>query len=444
MQRRGFLGLLLALIMAMGWMADDAAARQVGAMARRPRPGAVSGILDGFTAREIRGLRFLVDGKPRRIRVSGSTFTVPGLPPGEHEISIIDKILGGGVNFTLKITSGVTVDLGKIFLASGGRIEGSVFHVIDPVTGDSEPLAGVEVVAEPDFPVPLLGKARAAGFPKKLFAITDKDGFYAMDEVPVGPYRVSVVVPGLEAGVSFTFVGLGDISSIDFELRDVIEEGVATVTGVINAPDGSPAEGALVSILPQDVYFPFKVSPKSVAAAIRAGKGAGARPTVLPRLEFSTLTDQNGRYTLNVPSGYSSIAVYLDGTGGYFDTLALRPRETLVVSVNLEEAADIAPGSVNGFVTDAATKRPILGAQVTALLYFIQGGPDGGSFIIPPPKPLLAFTNKKGFYQIDGLPAGLIQFQVDAKGYQSEIREVEVPESGTATLSFALSRKKLR
>ena len=79
-------------------------------------------------------------------------------------------------------------------------------------------------------------------------------------------------------------------------------------------------------------------------------------------------------------------------------------------------------GTITGSVTDAATQRPIAGAQVRVL------GAELG-----------AVSDAAGGYRIGGVPAGARQVQATRLGYTANTLAVTVGAGGTATANFALA-----
>jgi len=265
-----------------------------------------------------------------------------------------------------------------------------------------------------------------------MVAITDESGAYAFRAVPPGSYRVSVVVPGFEAAVQFVYVSVGLTSVADFQLLEAIEEGVGTVEGTVTGSDGAPLLGALVTIYAEENYVPPRLSEDSRRAAAAAGRRV--EPKDIWRGWFSTLTDRSGHYSLNVPSGYLYLEVSADGFLPAVRSLVLRPDETLTVDVALEPAPPPVDGAVEGTVTDAKTGAALAGVRVEVLVPVVD---PGGT-----PLPLFtAYTDRRGFYRIKGVPQGVWGVSATLKGYAPQAVDVEIG-SGTVTVDFALYRKR--
>jgi hypothetical protein len=157
----------------------------------------------------------------------------------------------------------------------------------------------------------------------------------------------------------------------------------------------------------------------------------------LPRYDFSSLTDADGYYSLNVPSGYLRLFSFAEGYAEESRQLVLRARQTAVVDLRLAEPPPVLTGAVTGIVTDARTGRPLAGAEVAAQIAFIQGRADGQ--ILPPPFPTSAKTDKSGRYRIEGLPSGPLGFSASRSGYRPLELTTTVPEGGETKLDFRLT-----
>ncbi|AHG93613.1 TonB-dependent outer membrane protein, SusC/RagA (plasmid) [Gemmatirosa kalamazoonensis] len=86
------------------------------------------------------------------------------------------------------------------------------------------------------------------------------------------------------------------------------------------------------------------------------------------------------------------------------------------------QAAAQATGIVRGTVTDSATQRPVIGAQVT-----VGSGARG------------AVTNDAGIYVVRGVPAGDALLRVQRIGYASAERRVAVDANGVTTVNVTIT-----
>ncbi len=286
-------------------------------------------------------LALVVDGQRLNVhpRPDGS-FTIAGIPPGDHVISVVasDGELGAHISVETDDTGGA--DIGNVDLNVGGKIVGTVSKVEDD--GALTPIEGVQVTAtipevwildttevSPDvWPPP---DERPSDL--KIVGFTKADGSYTLEAVPPGEYEVRVVVPGLEAGVRWVTVTPKGTATANFYLRAAIDPGVGTIEGqVLSSESGEPIGGALVTIKRTEPYVP-NVPPDLPIP----GRGPDAGP-VEPWFgwySFATLTDSQGNYHLNVPSGYMTLSVFAEGFDPLWKPITIKPDETLTLNVAL-------------------------------------------------------------------------------------------------------------
>jgi hypothetical protein len=120
---------------------------------------------------------------------------------------------------------------------------------------------------------------------------TAEDGSYVVRNIESGSYRLTVSAEGLRAAQNYTWVDAGHSVALDFTLVPDYEEGVGTVKGTVIAGEGSEKAGQPL-----------------------AGAQVEARPPAsLQGPNFSTLTDSQGHFSLNVPAGFEEITAWADG-----------------------------------------------------------------------------------------------------------------------------------
>jgi len=263
-------------------------------------------------------------------------FRIENVPAGQHTVSLISNDGMAGAYVNCETGAGGVTNLGDVPAIIGGQIVGMATKTESG--GALTPLAGVEVIADPDVawteqdeePVPSNGED------VQFRAFTDERGSYLMPAVPPGSYVVTVNVPGLEQGINWVWVEQGRTAVADFQLRGVVEPGVGTVSGVISGISEDvqqPLEGATVEIFTDDFYW-MPIPPAE--PVIPEGAGSGVVPPPYRFREFRTITDANGSYSLNVPSGYLNISVWADGYEFVFESFVLQRNEHLVKGYVLE------------------------------------------------------------------------------------------------------------
>lgn len=309
-------------------------------------------------------LQILIDGKPVEAAVGDDgSFTVAGLPPGEH---VVDVIADGGFvagRSTFVITPGQTTEIPPIDLRGAGQIAGLVSK---KTSAGLEPLPGVEVVARGDVVV-ILGndgptlapEDGGAGQPLiyppppgvTYSAFTDESGSYVMKGVQPGSYFVTVVVPGLTPGYAYVTVQAGHTTPCDFILEPAIEPGIGTVRGtVVEAVSDptvvpTPIAGAEVVVM-MDERIVLVPGPEPSQPADGDLPDDVPMPPPIWWNTYRTLTDRNGEYSLNVPSGYGKIFVWAEGYEPAFDRLTVYPGQTTVKDFALKrlELPPLPPG----------------------------------------------------------------------------------------------------
>ncbi len=304
-----------------------------------------------------------VDGRPVKVRPgTNGSFTIPGVPPGAHTIGCIDPGGMQGGYVAVRVRRGQTVNAGDISPEMGGQIAGMVTRWLPD--GTLEPVAQVEVVATsgggiisvpaPTDPVPV-GRD-TAGNDVVINAFTDDSGSYLMKAVPPGPYDVSVVVAGNEPMIQFVWVEAGHTSVADFTLYPAPEQGVGTVTGTVTGEGEGPLEGAEITVTtgePWPVPVPLPVVRALADSRLDAGllpagtvPGGGGTvpeptdPNIPPYIEvrvFGTLSDQDGRYSLNLPVGTHWIECWLEGWEWQGDDIVIEKHKTITKDFVLQE-----------------------------------------------------------------------------------------------------------
>lgn len=285
--------------------------------------------------------QIMLDGAALDVRpAADGTFAIPNLPAGSHTIAFVSGLVG--IYLPVEVDPDKTTDVGEVVPVQGGQIAGLVCRRDDD--GTLTPLAGVEVLADPEPIYEIMGSTSPAqvetreGDSLSYKAITDENGSYVIPAVPEGAYVVTVNVPGLVQGVAYVWVGAGSTAPADFQLVATVEEGIGTIAGHVTAvlEAGNQAlAGALVTITSDGGWQPVPpTDPVILPDAIRSLGVAppGTDCIIAPPYifnQFSTLTASDGSYTLNVPSGHLQISVWAEGYEDAYDSLTLQPNETV-------------------------------------------------------------------------------------------------------------------
>ncbi len=390
-------------------------------------PSAAMGHVTGrvATAGGARAARFIftLDGVRVRARLKADRFTLRNLPVGGHTLAIFQAGTSRAAYVPVRIRRNATERLSRVELVVGGQITGIVTRVVDPHDTAGEPISGVEVVAErvsdDGTGGGKHGGRRVSPSTARLVAVTDKSGAYAFRGAPPGSYEVSVAVPGLEGGLNWVYVEANRTAVADFQLREAVEEGVGKVRGRISDAEGVPVEGALVSVYTDDVWA------ASTARGVR----------VINPGYFSTLTDENGDYALNIPSGHGHLIVYAEGYLPAQQNVLVRRRQVLVVDLSLEADTHSGLATLAGQVVNQAGE-PIAGAVITLTTPY--GGPaDGGGGVNPV---LTAETDKHGYFHFEAVPAGTWIAWVETSGYVPLEEVLELKPGVAKDIQFVMLR----
>ena len=305
-----------------------------------------------------------VDGRPVNVRPGANgQFTIPGVPPGAHTIGCVGPGGMQGGYVAVRVRRGQTVNTGPVVPETGGQIAGIVTRWLSD--GALEPVPQVEVVAtsgliglpEPMPTDPVVIGGGAADDEIVISAFTDDGGSYIMRAVPPGAYDVSVIVPGNEPLIQFVWVDAGHTSVADFTLYPAPEQGVGTVRGTVTGEGEGVLEGAEIMVTtgqPWPVPLPDPVLQALAKSHLDAGLtpgntepgGPGTVPNVPPWIEvrvFSTLSDQDGRYSLNVPVGTHWIECWLDGWEWEGDDIVIEKGKTITKEFVLGKWDDYPP-----------------------------------------------------------------------------------------------------
>ena len=311
----------------------------------------------------------LLDGRavPGAMRADGS-YVIGGVPPGEHRVGVVEA---GGLNggyATVLVPDGQDVEVPEIRPTLGGQIVGIV--TVEDEDG-LRALAGVQVTAVPADLVVIMRAAADNGTTvspppalPEFSAFTEDDGSYRIRAVPEGEYTVTVAQPEYEQGWQWVWVGAGQTAAADFRLRRAVEPGVGTVEGRVMGvtPEGVvPIEGAVVSIYSDTpwepigpIMLPGLVDPaddEGSDGGETGGGGEGDEPGGDPAeppgdigsmpppwfYGVTTLTDADGRYSLNAPAGYGSIDVWAPGFDSAWEEIVIEANQTLTKNFRLQQ-----------------------------------------------------------------------------------------------------------
>ncbi|GEM_PF-4307174 len=257
----------------------------------------------------------------------------------------------------------------------------------------------------------LLGDLDPGGLPPP-WAVTDKEGFYAIAAVPPGLYHLLAVAEGYQARGRLVEVHSGEVTEADLALLPLTGADGSIFGRVRDARTEAPiAEADVWAILDGEVVI------------------AGVVPTVV----FGpTKTDAEGRYRLErVPAGSVIVLAAKDGYYPARQQALVLPLEATEVNLRLLPRLT-GHGAVAGVVRDALTGEPLPRAVVSVS--------PGDGFDGEAPTLLLgeAVTDDLGRYRIGPLPAGPVRVTAHREGYHPQTRSAGVFPEQTTQVDFAL------
>jgi len=298
----------------------------------------------------------LLDGKtvPGAMRADG-TYVIEGVPPGDHRVAVIEQGTSSGGYVSVEVRDGHDATAPDITPELGGQIVGMV-----TADGDDglRALGGVEVVAVRSDMVVIMSRPAQDGVAPDIYppeplpefsTFTEDDGSYRIPAVPEGEYTVTVALPDYEQGWQWVWVGAGQTAAADFRLRPAVDPGVGTVEGRVVGTGGGhlmPIEGAVVTIYSDVPWQPVGPicppgggcvggDPGEGDDTVASNKPDAPEPpediATMPPPWFdgvSTLTDADGRYSLNAPAGYGSIDVWAPDFEPAWDEITIEANQT--------------------------------------------------------------------------------------------------------------------
>jgi len=176
--------------------------------------GTIQGVVISATGQRVANA--LIGGGIALVRTDASgAFVLQDVPIGSRQISALDESTGTTASATANLLNpGDTVNV-QIVLPGQGTIAGRVFQA-DGVT----PMVGIKVF--------VLGGANAS-------TLTDANGGYRFDHLPLGAYQISAFLDDFSDGNIAA-------SKIDFQgevhVTNVVARGKGRVTGIVVAADG--------------------------------------------------------------------------------------------------------------------------------------------------------------------------------------------------------------
>lgn len=256
----------------------------------------------GTGAEPVPGVLLIVDGKQRGYTGPDGIYQIGHLSPGSHSVAIETDALPTSMSVSGAASKDVQVSQGQLSsldwtLTGLGSIRGSVLFTADSGFGDLVGAKDVYVVADPG----------------QHASITDGDGNFVIDNLPVGEYTLSVdqdslpdgqsVIQGPEGPVSVT--GDEAVNGILFKVGPAAKQVVFTFSGGSAAaltanfePDQAPQNATVDLVVTTQEKQVKSVVASSDVFGNFALHYSPARKAWIARVHVPAL--QNGDYAVHV------------------------------------------------------------------------------------------------------------------------------------------------
>ncbi|MEM4535211.1 MAG: carboxypeptidase regulatory-like domain-containing protein, partial [Desulfurococcaceae archaeon] len=147
----------------------------------------------------------------------------------------------------------------------------------------------------------------------------------------------------------------------------------------------------------------------------------GALVTVV-ELNLTTVTDENGVFTVSVPPGRYNLTVTAQGYAPYSTTVTIDEAELVYLNIPL---FPIGNGTIAGYVVEAGTGVPVVDALVWT---YVAGSP------------VYNYTNSAGYYELN-VPSGIYTVYAYKPGYvQANVTGVIVAPSTITWVNITLEK----
>jgi hypothetical protein len=287
----------------------------------------------------------------------------------------------------------------RLVLGRGGRVEGSARK------RDGTPLTGLRVTASS------MGSGRLGW--DRIQATVGPDGRFAIDPVPPGRTRVSLMSSGgpgrpISTNILTKTVEAreGETVVVDLLSREILVTGHVTQRG-------TPLPGLAIRLMGESMSVIWSGPSLGVPASPTGPQHL--RGTTDEAGSFALLVDEPGRYRARIESP---------------ETLRLYPTRPLdIPDVETHEVEIAFSGvPVDGIVVDGETEKPVARATV-------QLSPKGNA----PSPPSGAMTGADGRFSLEADP-GEYRIWARADDYRQAHSEVTVDPAGTSDLRLELER----
>jgi protocatechuate 3,4-dioxygenase beta subunit len=349
--------------------------------------------------------RMRATSRSREVSSADGRFTLDDLAEGTYVLGASAADRATTHVSGIKVSAGSTTDAGRIRLAAGGIVRGSV------VDAASAPVPGAVVRAQGAGTNQFSGKGNQA--------VTDPSGAFELRGVSPGTVEMIAVHPSYSEGrVGGVEV---DPAKGPAEVRIVLMQG-GRLEGSVRRRDGAPIAGANLSV----------VRPRPGGYYLNSDE-----PSMLS-------TGGDGAFVVeHLPAGPVEVAL-LNRAGSLFTSSQIKEvdvREGETTPVEFR-ARDIL---ISGHVTRAGA--PLAGARLSLrrggmmFMSFSPNAPEDVPAVAPGPSRMSAVTGEDGAYEMIAEEAGKVYVVTESADGRVSYpgRSIDVPDADTFTLDLAFA-----
>lgn len=362
-------------------------------------------------------------------------FSFAGLEPGTYDFQLLDSEgIAHSPSFQLTLGYGDTFTDVDLYAWPGGTISGAV--------ADSVPA-----------PISGLGVVLFDADGNETYAVTDETGTYEFTSLGLGTYTVALATAGAATAQT---VEVTDLNAAIFT-ADFTVSSTASIEGVVSYSDGSPVEGAVVSIFENDHFIGTAVSNdlgRYFFKVLREGTFELRGLSDVGSFSSASVTvTAGGSYTRDFVAGTGSVQVSVDaGASDLAGTSVLISNELGIVlyatleNDGIEVFNNLVPGdytveafgpdnkqdeeqvTVNAGQSVQLNLELLAKARVSGNLYVdSQGGAIAPNVIIyfrsqaDPDKAYPGISDATGTYAVEYLELGTYDAVIFGEGYELTI-----------------------
>lgn len=327
-------------------------------------------------------------GKKMMIFVSHPAFATSRFPLPDNLGDVLELVVGPGNTLRGTVTD-----------SSGRGVPGAILRLRPTVKVDRE-LAMITAMMP-----------RASG--KAYYA--NQEGEYVIPRLEAGEYDIDVIARGFARKQVQKLL----VSRVEQVENFVLDSG-GTITGNVIDDGGAPLPGIEVVAIQTPSGGDERPEMREMEQAMLVFNSSGASTGV---------TDEAGRFELtHLPEGEFSVVAR---KAGYKPAIV----PAVGSGAHLEDMTMLRSASVEGFITDAATGRPI--PSFTLMMQKVD--PESGELNFDGFNQPRAYNDDEGYFRHDHLDPGKYEIGVSAPGYVFASREIHLGSGEVGAARIALN-----